>query len=74
MQSDQLRRGFLEAIQQWLRPAIHDNRMIKDVAALPNNKQPQQSDNVDVKERTVWLKDNDKTNVITAIPSRYNDP
>ena len=64
MQSDQLQRGFLEAIQQWLRKASNDDSTItKQVtSSLPSNHQLQQSDVI--VNKPVQFKKKNKADVI----------
>jgi len=69
MQSDKLRKGFVEAIQKWLQKPAGDDQVITDVS---DQQQLQKSTSVIVKGRTARLKHNDKTDVISAVPSKYN--
>lgn len=70
MQTDDLRRGFLKAIQQWLEKATDDDRVVKDVTtSLPGR---HQSDGVIVKG-PIRSKKNDKATIIATLPSRYDD-
>ena len=68
LQTSELRRGFLEAIQQWLkRPASYNGKV---TTLLPSNQQLQQSD-ATVKE-PIELKHKDKTSITTLpLPSKY---
>lgn len=74
MQTDELRKGFLEAIQQWLRKTPDGDRAVKDVTtSLPSNRQlQQQSDKIIVKGPAVQSKQNDKTTITAALPSRFD--
>ena len=67
MQTDELRRRFLEAMQLWIKKtASYDNQI---TTLLPSNQQLQKSD-VIVKE-PIHLKQKDKTNIISTLPLRY---
>ena len=67
MQTVELRRRFLEAMQLWIKKtASYDNQV---TTLLPSNQQLQKSD-VIVKE-PIHLKRKDKTNIISTLPSRY---
>ena len=67
MQTDELRRRFLEAMQLWIKKtASYDNQV---TTLLPSNQQLQKSD-VIVKE-PIHLKRKDKTNIISTLSSRY---
>ena len=66
MQSDDLRRRFLEAIQQWLRKASSNGSTIpKGVTSLSPSNQPPQKSDVVVINKPARLKKNSKADVIT---------
>ena len=64
MQSDELRRGFLEAIQQWLGKASSDDNTITKLvtSSSPSNQQLQKSRGV-VVNKPVQLKKKNKADV-----------
>ena len=64
MQSDELRRGFLEAIQQWLRKTSNDNKTITKLVTSSSPSNLQKSRGVIV-NKPVQLNKKNKADVIT---------